>query len=436
MRSIRARLSIYLLIAAVLTAVAIGIVTYRQTLGENEALFDYQLRQIALSLRDQGVVTHPAGSAEDETLDVVVQIWTSDGAMLYLSRPGDPLFDRATLGFTDVDAGRRRWRVFSLAARDRVIQVAQPLDLRRDLAAAAALKSLTPLLAFAPLMALLIWWLVGSSLSPLRRLALELAQRDAHSLTPVASTAANLPIEITPLVVALNGLLLRLQLAFAHQRAFVADAAHELRSPLSALKLQLQSLARASDEATRSQAQTRLHQGVDRATHLISQLLTAAQTEPNDTAAQPALHNFAEATRQTMADCFELAAARQVTLTLDAPESLMLQADGARLQIMVRNLVDNAIRYTPEHGCVDVKLQDTSDCILLEVADSGPGIAAAERERVFDRFYRGQTHDQIGSGLGLSIVRNIVEQHQARIGLDDSVLGGLLVWIKFDKPCR
>ena len=431
MKSIRARLSIYLLAAAVLTALAIGIVTYRQTLGENEALFDYQLRQIALSLRDQGVVAHPVGSAEDETLDVVVQIWTSDGAMLYLSQPGDPLFDRATLGFTDVDAGRRRWRVFSLAARDRVIQVAQPLDLRRDLAAAAALKSLSPLLAFAPLMALLIWWLVGSSLSPLRRLALEVAQRDAHSLTAVSD--ANLPTEITPLVVALNGLLLRLQLAFAHQRAFVADAAHELRSPLSALKLQLQSLARAPDEATRGQAEMRLHQGVDRATHLIGQLLIAAQTEPNDTAAQRALINFAEATRQTIANCFELAFARQVTLTFNAPESLMLQADDARLQILVRNLVDNAIRYTPPHGRVEVKLQETRECVLLEVEDSGPGIAASERERVFDRFYRGQTHDQIGSGLGLSIVRNIVEQHQAQIGLDDSALGGLLVWIKFDK---
>jgi signal transduction histidine kinase len=429
MKSIRSRLSLWLFSAAIITALVIGFVTYQHTLVENEALFDYQLRQIALSLRDQGVVTHPGSGATDEPLDVVVQIWTSDGAMLYLSRPGDPLFDRATLGFTDVDAGRRRWRVFSIAARDRVIQVAQPLDLRRDLAAAAALHSLAPLLAFAPLMALLIWWLVGSSLSPLRRLAQEVAQRDAQSLTPVSSN--NLPAEIAPLALALNDLLLRLQQAFAHQRAFVADAAHELRSPLSALKLQLQSLARAPDEAARSAAQSQLHHGVDRATHLISQLLIAAQTEPNDTSPQWTVIDLVEITRQTIADCFDLALARGITLTLDAPATVSLKADGDRLQILIRNLVDNALRYSPAEGRVAVRLLQDRDGVLLAVDDSGPGIAPAERERVFDRFYRGATNEQVGSGLGLSIVRNIVRQHGAVIGLETSSLGGLRVWVRF-----
>ena len=430
MKSIRARLSFTLLAAALVTALVIGVVTYQHTLIENEALFDYQLRQIALSLRDQGVVTQPAGNNADETLDVVVQIWTSDGAMLYLSRPGDPLFDRATLGFTDVDAGRRRWRVFSIAARDRVIQVAQPLDLRRDLAASAALNSLAPLLAFAPLMALLIWWLVSSSLSPLRRLAAEVGQRDAQSLEPISS--AELPTEIAPVAVALNDLLLRLQKAFAHQRAFVADAAHELRSPLSALKLQLQSLARAPDDAARADAQARLDQGVDRATHLISQLLTAAQTEPNDTMPQFGSVDLAELTRQTIADCFDFARTRQIDLTLDAPDALLLRADAARLRILVRNLIDNALRYTPVAGRVAVCIDTQSDGAILTVDDSGPGIAAADRDRVFDRFYRGPSNDQIGSGLGLSIVRNIIEQHGASIHLKDSPLGGLQVWVKFD----
>ena len=434
MKSIRARLSLYLLAAAIATAMVIGIVTYQHTLIENETLFDYQLRQIALSLRDQGVVTRPAGGAADEPLDVVVQIWNSDGTMLYLSQPGDPLFDRATLGFTDVDAVSHRWRVFSIAARDRVIQVAQPLELRRDLAAAAALHSLAPLLAFAPLMALLIWWLVNNSLSPLRRLAEEVGQRDAHSLEPISSAA--LPTEIAPLAVALNDLLLRLQQAFAHQRAFVADAAHELRSPLSALKLQLQALARAPDDATRTDAQARLHQGVDRATHLISQLLTAAQTEPNDTEPQCAEVDLAEVTRRTIAASYDFARAQQIMLALDAPENLLLQADGARLQILVRNLIDNALRYTPREGSVEVRLEERSEDVLLTVDDSGPGIAAADRERVFDRFYRGSTNDQIGSGLGLSIVRNIVEQHGAAIDLEDSLLGGLKVSVRFKKANR
>lgn len=429
MKSIRTRLSVFLLLAAMLTALGIGVITYRHTLKENEDLFDYQLRQIALSLRDQGVVVNPYANPNEDALDVVVQIWTSSGAMLYLSRPGDPLFDRATLGFTDVDAGSRRWRVYSLAARDRIIQVAQPLELRRDLAAAAALRSLAPLLAFAPLMALLIWWLVGSSLSPLQRLARDVGQRDAHSLDEVSE--ADLPSEIAPLVKALNSLLTRLKRAFSSQRAFVADAAHELRSPLTALKLQLQLLARAPDDAAKADALGKLHDGVDRATHLIEQLLTAAQTDPNDTMAQLQSTDLVELTRQTIADVFAFAQARHIGLELHAPEHLPIPADPARLRILARNLLDNAIRYTPQGGSVHVQVATDADRVLLVIEDSGPGIAASDRQRAFDRFYRGQENQQSGSGLGLSIVKNIAEQHGARIELEPSRFGGLKVCVMF-----
>ena len=429
MSSIRGRLSALLLLAAALTALVLGVVTYRHTLAENEALFDYQLRQIALSLRDQGVVSNPAGADGNDPLEVVVQIWTASGAMLYLSRSGDPLFTQAVLGFTDVDAGRRRWRVFSLAARDRVIQVAQPLALRRDLAAAAALSSLLPLLAFAPVMALLIWWLVGSSLAPLRRLAQELAQRDAASLARVGGTA--LPQEILPLTQALNDLLERLQKAFAHQRGFVADAAHELRSPLTALKLQLQLLERATDAASRHEAWQQMHQGVDRATHLIAQLLTAAQTDPHDTTAQLAPLDLSELVRSEIAAIYALAHTREITLTLDAPATATLTGDAARLQILVRNLIDNALRYTSAKGQVQVAIVQRPNGISLIVDDSGPGLAAFDAQRAFDRFYRGRSNDQSGSGLGLSIVKNIADQHSAELILQAAPLGGLRVVVHF-----
>ncbi|MDP9109957.1 MAG: ATP-binding protein, partial [Pseudomonadota bacterium] len=349
--------------------------------------------------------------------------------MLYLSRPGDPLFTQATLGFTDVVAGRRRWRVFSLAARNRIIQVAQPRDLRRDLAAAAALHSLTPLLAFAPLMAVLIWWLTGTSLALLRRLASELEQRDARSLARVSDDA--LPSEIAPVAQALNALLARLQRAFAHQRAFVADAAHELRSPLTALKLQLQLLARAEDTTARAEALQHLHDGVDRAGHLIGQLLTAAQTDPNDTAAHLAPVDFSELVRQCVADLFVLAQARQIDLTLHGNAQVQINANAPRLQILVRNLIDNAVRYTPSGGAVVVGLERTDGAWLLCVDDSGPGIPPAERARAFDRFYRGANQDQTGSGLGLSIVKNIADQHGATVTLDTAALGGLQVRVRF-----
>ena len=429
MKSIRTRLLAFLLSAAVLTALAIGMVTYRNTLKENENLFDYQLRQIALSLRDQGGVANPGYPRQEEGPDVVVQIWTSNGTMLYLSRPGDPLLDRATLGFTDADAGNRRWRVYSMASGDRIIQVAQPLELRRGLATATALRSLAPLLAFAPLMALLSWWTVGNSLSSLKRLADEVGQRDARSLDQVSGQ--DLPDEIVPLVDALNALLIRLRRAFSSQRAFVADAAHELRSPLTALKLQLQLLERAPDAAAKAAALDRLHQGVDRATHLIAQLLTAAQTDPNDTSMTLQPTDLAELTRQTIAEIFVLAQARRLRIELDAPEHLHIPADPARLRILARNLLDNAIRYSQPDGPLQVTVSLDADTAALVVEDSGPGIAESDRKRVFNRFYRGKGDRHSGSGLGLSIVKNIVEQHGARIELGTSRYGGLKVSVIF-----
>jgi signal transduction histidine kinase len=435
MKSLRARLTVFLLAAALLAAGITGLLAYRNTLRENEQLFDYQLRQTALSLRDQGVAANlaPPGADEDAPA-VVVQIWTMNGAALYLSHPGTALPDRAVLGFSDVDAGNRRWRVYSMAARNRIIQVAQPLELRRDLAAAAAVRSLRPLLIFAPLMALLIWFLVDRALRPVQRLAHEVKLRDAGSLAPLPEQ--NLPSEVEPVAHAINSLLARLKLAFDSQRAFVADAAHELRSPLTALKLQLQLMARAPDEAGRRAAAAQLEQGVERATRLIEQLLTAARTAPGETG--PAMHtlDLAELARQAVAEAWPLAEARRTELALDAPDSAVLTADADALRILMRNLLDNAIRYTPEGGQVNIRIAQQPDALILAIDDSGPGIPAEERERAFQRFYRGQpgAGDGTGSGLGLAIVANIAARHGAGVALLDSALGGLRVELRFPAP--
>ncbi|MGN6387877.1 MAG: histidine kinase dimerization/phospho-acceptor domain-containing protein, partial [Burkholderiaceae bacterium] len=360
MKSLRVRLSVFLLAALLLAACAIGVVTYRNTLRENEELFDYQLRQIALSLRDQPLLSNPTlpyGSGED-TGDVVVQIWTFNGTVLYLSHPGDALPDQAKLGFSDVIVGNRRWRVYSMAARDRVVQVAQPVELRRDLAASAALRSLAPLLGFAPLMALLIWSLVGNGLSSLKRLARDVRQRDAGVLDDVSE--ADVPTEMAPLVHSLNGLLARLRKAFASQRAFVADAAHELRSPLTALKLQLQLLGRAQDDAARALALEKLHEGVDRATRLIEQLLTAARSEEGAGTAFGTV-DLAEVTRQAIGDVFIMAQERGIEIGLDAAGAGAVCGDAASLHILARNLLDNAVRYTPRGGTVQAAVKAMPD---------------------------------------------------------------------------
>ena len=438
MKSLRARLSVFLLAAALLAAGVIGLLTYRNTLRENERLFDYQLRQTALSLKDQGVAAGlpPAPGPGEEAPSVVAQIWTMNGTTLYLSHPDSALPDRAVLGFSNVDAGNRRWRVYSMAARGRVIQVAQPLELRRDLAAAAALRSLRPLLIFAPLMALLIWLLVDRALQPVQRLALEVKRRDAASLEPLPEQ--NLPSEVEPVAHAINALLGRLKLAFDSQRAFVADAAHELRSPLTALTLQLQLLSRAGDAVGREAAAAQLRQGVERASRLIEQLLTAARTAPGEAPAALAPVDLAETARQALADAWPQAEARRIELAMDAPAPLVIGADAESLRILMRNLLDNAIRYTPPGGQVAAGVARRGEEALLTVDDSGPGIPAAERERAFQRFYRGQAQcaDSTGSGLGLAIVANIAARHGAQVALLDAPLGGLRVEVRFPLPAQ
>ena len=446
-RSIRARLLLSLLVALAGAAVLVGGLTYRNVLRQTEALFDYQLRQMALSLRDQGeIAPGNAAALQDEDLDFVVQIWQVDGRSVYASRAHRDLPNRTALGLSEIQVGKARWRSFAVAARDRVIQVAQPVRIREGLAADAALRSVLPLLAAAPLMAALLWWLIERSLQPLARVARQVGEQDATGLTPLPVTG--LPDEVAPLVTALNALLDRLGGAWAGQRAFVADAAHELRSPLTALKLQAQVLRRLgetgapdsknpAENAARIQAfqaaLAALTAGVDRASRLVEQLLALARTEPG--APQPAPQTVALAAllRQVLADAAApLAASRGSRLILSADDRLAVPGDAAELQVLVRNLVDNALRYSPPGGTVQLTLAASPAGPLLTVDDSGPGIPEAERERVFERFVRGAASaETAGSGLGLAIVRSIARRHGASVALGSSPLGGLRVRLQF-----
>ncbi len=426
--SIRARLLLSLLPLFILAEAVIGTVSYRYVLRESHELFDYHLRQMALSLRDQGAVLPPPGPPEDrEQFDFVVQIWSADGSKIYLShtRSRARLPERATLGFADVVADGERWRVYSTLAGGRVIQVGQPFEVRERIAAAAALRSLTPLLIFAPVVALAIWWLVGHSLRPVERIATELRRRDAQRLDPVPEE--QLPTEVEPMVRSLNGLLERLRRAFAAQRAFVADAAHELRTPIAALKLQAGLVARARDDASRSAALVELNAGIDRSAHLIDQLLTLARSEPEALAAAGASVDLARIAGNAVAEMLPLAQARGSRIGFSAAQPAAVRGDEKALQSLARNLIDNALRHTPGGSRIEVEVAADGDTVCLSVDDDGPGIPVEERERVFDRFYGRSVGDDAGSGLGLAIVKAVVERHDGRIELAQSALGGLRV---------
>lgn len=433
MNSLRARLVTLLMLSMFVLAIVIGSITFKKTLSENEKLFDHQLRQTALSLRDQGVAEpgRPDIYAE-EALDTVVQIWGPDGTSVYQSHPGTLLPPSSRIGYGTDTAGGTRWRVYTMPTLERVIQVAQPLDARRRLAGMVALRSLSPLAAFTPLMGFLIWWLIGREFQAVRRLEKEVTRRHAHSLDPVSE--AGLPSEIAPVVHALNSLLVRLRGAFQAHSAFISDAAHELRSPITALTLQVDVLDRAGTEHERHVAMDHLRTGVARANRLIEQLLTAARIEPAEAIAQFRPVNLAELSRRIIGECYGDAEERNIAIEFHADQNGSMLGDAAQLQALVRNLVDNAIRYTPEHGRIAVTVRSTPmGAPSFRIDDTGPGIPEPERRHVFRRFYRCNADGKTGSGLGLAIVESVAKQHDAALRLRASPMGGLCVEVIFTK---
>jgi two-component system OmpR family sensor kinase/two-component system sensor histidine kinase QseC len=319
-----------------------------------------------------------------------------------------------------------------VATRERVIQVAQPVEIRQRLAAHAAWRSVLPLLLMTPFAALAIWWLAAQNLAPLDRLAREVRSRDARSLAPLPTSA--LPDEVAPLASALNALLERLRGSLDSQRAFVADAAHELRSPLTALKLQLRLLRQAGDDATRSAAIESVAAGIDRAARLIEQLLTLARSEPGAAPASPEPVELGELAREVLAAMHAFARDRGSELVLEAERPVVVAGERGALAAAVRNLVDNAIRYSPPGSRIEVRVATEDGAACLRIDDAGPGIPAAERERVFDRFYRRAGAEEEGSGLGLAIVRSVAERHGATLALADSAVGGLRATLRFPLP--
>lgn len=433
MTSIRTRLLIALLALVAASSLLSGTLTYRRVLAETSTLFDYQLRQMALSLRSQVSMAPRLELPPDAAdADFVIQIWDLYGARVYLSRPGLPLIDQTALGYANVRVGGQPWRTYGLQTIDGVIQIAQPVRVREELARGAALRVVIPLLLLIPVLGVAIVVVVRNGLLPLRRVAIEVQRRNVHSLTPIA--AMRLPREIAPLVQELNRLLTRLHAAFQTQRAFIADAAHELRSPLTAVRLDLQLLDRAPDESARLEARTNLGAAVERAIRLVEQLLTLARNEPREDRDELSRIELEAAAADGVADTHTLALARHIDLGLEADPNTVVMGDREALRTLVRNLVDNAVRYTPAGGRVQVRIKQSAEGAVLEVTDSGPGIPVSDRERAFDRFYRRVSAPQGGSGLGLAIVKAIADRHRARVTLDDAPGGGLQVQVRFPQP--
>jgi two-component system OmpR family sensor kinase len=432
MRSLRIRLILLLGAAIVVAALVQFAASFRAAMQEANKLFDYHMEQMALALQDsayQQAEWYKPSARDMSEFDFVIQIWTDDGVRVYQSRHYRALPNQGALGYSNVNLDNGDWRIYMVQKETRVIQVAQKLDVRRDHAISLAVHALWPVLAVSLLLFGVVWWVVTAALAPLNRIGHDLANRNADSLAPVSDHGV--PKEVSLLVAELNSLLARMARALQSQQRFVADAAHELRSPLTALKLQVQTLARAKDETARMQGIGRLQGGVDRASRLVEQLLALARQDPLSEIAEPTAVSLPACIEQAAGEVAPIAAARQIRLEYGAITQADIVADAEGVRVLVRNLLDNAVRYTPEHGQVRIDLDVRDTTARLTIQDSGPGIPEQDRARIFDRFYRVPGTSQTGSGLGLAIVKAIAERHDAVLTLEDAPLGGLAVTVAF-----
>ncbi len=433
--SIRYRLIWTLLLAFFALSLAASIATYLQARTDVNALFDYEIQQMALTL-SMHISAHP-NLAEEPLLrtehDFVTQVWGKQRELLFASRPGlgpDRLMPE---GFSDFGEHGNGWRTFTSAAGDYALQVAQPQSLRRKMAAEIAFKAVAPVLSIIPAGGLIIWLVVGYGLRPLRTIAREVESRDPMSLQLI--DFPRLPSEVAPLVAALNKLLSRLDHALKFERAFIADASHELRTPVTALNLQLSLLETASTPREREEAMNDLKQGITRMRRLIEQILTLARLDPEHRERSvpvdinALIANFHD-------DYARIAATKSIDFKSVSREPVVVMADTQSLEALVRSVLDNALRFTPAGGVVTVQTSNTIRGPQLQVTDSGPGIPAEIREKVFSRFYRAHhASDDTGTGLGLAIAKRAAERLGASISLEDGPGGkGLTASIAFITP--
>ena len=466
--SIRRRLLSNLLLTIVFVSATTLYLSYLDARHEVQELFDAQLAQSARVLQTlvlpelkmqqhdemrtvQGNMPNfldktPGGEHEETTYGheyerkLAFQVWSKNKTMLLRSvtAPMYALSENALTpqgrGFSDVDAGDYTWRVFSLwnETDSYLIQVGERYDVREELITNISRRLITPALVTLPLLGVLIWVGIGRGLRPLQKVAKEVMRRDPAYLEVM--DIGPVPDEIKPLVKSLNGLFEQVKVAFEKERQFTDDAAHELRTPLAALKTQAQVALRARDSHERTTALEQLLSGVDRASHLVGQMLTLARLDPEAGVIQREGINLHELAADVVAQLVPKAIKKQINVELTGDEDAKVLAEPLSLSILIRNLVENAIVYTPESGEIILNIDKTATSgVVLCVTDTGPGIDETLKHRVFDRFFRVLGNRSTGCGLGLSIVKRIAVLNQLRVELENSTQGqGLIATVYFD----
>lgn len=360
------------------------------------------------------------------------QVWLGDStlALRSASAPQIPLSD-VTRGYSDRQIANGPWRIFSLRHEKLpiLVQVGERYDVRSGITNQIAMRMLFPIIITLPIFAVIIWYGVGFAMRPLNRIAKDVATRALDHLHPV--DYHHVPKEAQPLIHSLNNLLERLEKTLDGERRFIADASHELRTPLAAIKTQAQVAQSVTSPTEYQQALQKVINGVDKATRIAQQLLTLSRVDPVSPLKDFKKIDLCQSVTEILAELAPMAFKKNIDISLNEPCCGTINGNAGILGILINNLVDNAINYTPEGGVIVVDVSTQWNEVRLSVSDSGPGIPEEEREKVLQRFYRGRGVTQSGSGLGLSIVRRIAELHQAQIVITDAFQGGLRVDVIF-----
>lgn len=426
MISIRRKLLRSILLVIFTVTVLLALITYFTVREEMDEFYDENLKQVAYTILATGPTGKVALTSNLESHKLrgeekyLRQVWIN-GALAYSSHPHIefPLQDHDGKGraqFRD-----SRWRFYRQSNGDTIVQLAQDLKERHSVVVEIYGFLLIPIVIQFPILAGLIWLMIGRGLKPLADISSLIKNRNPSFLEPLPSE--KVPFEISALVHALNDLLFRLRAALEAQRRFTADAAHELRTPLTAVRLQLDILKRAHDEDERATALQTLEKGVLRSARLAHQLLELARQEPENAEIPFARLNLAHVVEEAIEQALPIAQVKNITIDSEVAGGLFLSGNAHKLAVMTANLINNAVTYTKDNGHIEVKLYRDGTQIVLDVADDGIGISEKDRERIFDRFYRVTGTGTIGSGLGLSIVRNVVDLHKADIQISGGIGG-------------
>lgn len=456
MRSLRARVTVFVLLVIAVVLVPLGIVSYRNIIAEFDALADARLVQATRTidvLAENAGLRNPRPAAP---LDVLVwrspfdpstlvggghpyeirlgfQYWNASDRLQVTSDNFEGVsLDAARPGFSDLMLHGALWRVFTLRETDHdTVRVAERYDSRNSIAHALLFEHLTPVVIAVPVLALLVGWAVRRALRPLDALSRELTTRTPEDTAPMQM--APTPRELEPVLTSLNGLLDRAHATLARERQFTADAAHQLRTPLTAAQLHVENAMASGSAELRALALDRAHDGLERLRRLVSQFLDFARWDSSSPESDAEFVDIEACVRTEIEDAALLAADKNLELdvVVESPDIRVLGWEPA-LRALTRNLIDNAFRYTPPGGQVQARLSKDHAGVLLEISDSGPGIPADERTVVLQRFRRGGTADMGGHGLGLPIVCRIAELHGATVELGESRYGrGLRVAVQF-----